>query len=130
VPGCDDPGDDKTVSAVPNAMVLMSASVDVARDSYFREILAGRGESADFSPAQHVRPGLPPAIVFHGLEDNLCPFPGTEAFCKEMKASGNRCELHTFPGGHFRSADDWAVIDEKIDEFLTSLGFLGAKPTL
>ena len=124
VPGCDDPSDDKTVSAVPNAMVLMSASFDVAHDSYFREILAGRGEPADFSPAQHVRSGLPPAIVFHGLEDNLCPFPETEAFCKAMKASGNRCELNTFPGGHFRSTADWAVIDEKIDEFLASLGFL------
>ena len=126
VPGCDEPEDDKTVNAVPNAMVLMSASVDVARDSYFREILAGRTESANVSPAQQVRPGLPPAIVFHGLQDNLSPFPATEAFCKEMRASGNRCDLHTFPGGHFRSPDDWSVIDAKIDEFLKSLGFLGA----
>lgn len=125
VPGCDDPGDDKNVSAVPNALILMSAAVDVAGDSYFREILAGRGESADCSPAQHVRSGLPPAIIFHGLEDPLCPFPRTDAFCKNMKASGNRCELYTFKGGHFRSEVDWAVIREKTDEFLMSLGFLG-----
>ncbi len=126
VPGCDDPEDDKTVSAVPDALVLMSAPVDAASDPWFRECFAGHGNPVDYTPAQYVRPGLPPTIVFHGLEDNLCPFPGTKAFCKEMKASGNRCELHTFPGGHFRSADDWAVIDEMIDEFLKSLGFLDA----
>jgi acetyl esterase len=126
LPGGDDPGDDRTVSAVPNALVLMSAFVDRADDPWFLECFAGHGDPADYLPARHVRPGLPPAIVFHGLEDNLCPFPGTEAFCKAMRASGNRCELHTFPGGHFRSADDWAVIDKKTDEFLKSLGFLDA----
>lgn len=126
VPGGDDPGDDKTVSAIPDALILMSAAVDVAGDSWFRECLAGRGNPVDFAPARHVRPGLPPTIVLHGLEDNLCPFPATEAFCKEMKASGNRCDLHAFPGGHFRSAGDGAVIDAKIDEFLRSLKFLDA----
>jgi len=35
-----------------------------------------------------------------------------------------RNELHTFKGGHFRNAADWAFIDEKTDEFLKSLGFL------
>jgi acetyl esterase len=124
VQGCDDPGDDKTVSAVPNALVLMSAAVDVASDGYFRQILAGRIDPAECSPASCVRSGLPPTIVFHGLEDNLEPFPRIEAFCKNMKASRNRCELHTFKGGHFRSIADWAVIYEKIDEFLSSLGFL------
>ena len=124
VPGGDDPEDDKPVSAVPNALVLKSAAIDLASEPYFREILAGRGEPLDYSPAQHVRPGLPPTIVFHGLEDEYCPFPKTEAFCKNLKAAGNRCDLHTFNGGHFRSGPEWAVIDEKTDEFLTSLGFL------
>jgi acetyl esterase len=125
VQGCDDPGDDRTVSAVPNALVLMSATVDVVSDDYVRQLLAGRIDPAECCPASSVRPGLPPTIVFHGLEDSLCPFPRTEAFCRNMKASGNRCELHTFKGGHFRSSADWAVIDEKTDEFLSSLGFLG-----
>ncbi len=126
--GCDDPGDDKAVSAVPNAMILMSAAVDVTVDSYVREMLAGHGDPADCSPAQHVRAGLPPTLVFHGLEDPLCGFSLTEAFCKNMKTAGNRCELSTFKGGHFRSAADWAVIDEKIDEFLKSLGFFEVNP--
>jgi len=41
-----------------------------------------------------------------------------------MQASGNRCDLHTFPGGHFREGPEWATINEKTDAFLASLGFL------
>lgn len=124
VQGCDDPGDDKTVSAVPNAIVLMSASVAVADDPWFCQDLAGRTDPSEYSPNRYIRPGLAPTIVFHGLEDNLELFPRIEAFCKKMTASGNRCELYTFKGGHFRSSADWTVIYEKIDEFLSSLGFL------
>jgi acetyl esterase/lipase len=124
VPDHDEAGEDTTVSATPAAMVLMSAAVDVAGDGWVRECLAGRGDPAEISPAQYVRSGLPPAIVFHGLQDELCPFPKTEAFCERMKASGNRCELHSFKGGHFRESADWTVINEKTDAFLASLGFL------
>jgi acetyl esterase len=125
VRGCDDPEDDKAVSAVPNALVLMSATVDVVSDDYLRQLLAGRVDPAECCPTSSVRPGLPPTIVFHGLEDNLCPFPRTEAFCRKMKASGNRCELYTFKAGHFRTSADYGVIDKETDEFLSSLGFLG-----
>ncbi len=124
----DDAGDDKSVSAVPNAMILISAAVDAAADSWFLECLAGRADPAECTPARYVRPGLSPTVVFHGLEDPLCPFPRTEAFCKNMRDAGNRCELHTFKGGHFRSEADWAFIYEKMDVFLASLGFLGSSP--
>jgi acetyl esterase len=124
IPGHDGPGDEKAVSAVPNALILMSAPVNAADDPWFRECLAGRADPAECTPARYVRPGLPPTIVFHGLEDPLCPFPKTEAFCKSMRDAGNRCELYTFKGGHFRNEGDWAVIYEKADEFLASLGFL------
>jgi acetyl esterase/lipase len=124
VPGDVDSGDDKKVSTVPNAMVLMSAAVDVD-DPYFREILAGHGDVVDYDPVRHIRSGLPPAIVFHGLDDNyFCPFPKTDAFCKALQAAGNRCELTTFNGGHFRNSEDWVVIDRKTDKFLASLGYM------
>jgi len=120
-PGCDDPEDDKTVSAVPNALVLNSAPLDVLWDD-----IAGR-DPANFSPACHVRPGLPPSIVFHGRDDQFCPFTKTDEFCNKMKAAGNRCELCAFKGGHFRNGADWAEINQKTDEFLKSSGFLGGK---
>jgi acetyl esterase/lipase len=124
--GFDEPGEDTSVSAVPQAMVLASAAVDVADPGWFSECLAGRAEAVALSPAQQIRPGLPPAIVFHGRKDELGAFAQVEAFCQGLRAAGNRCELHAFPGGHFREAAEWQVIDEKTDTFLASLGLLPA----
>ena len=124
LPGFDEAGEDASVKVAPAAMVLMSAAVDVTGDGWMQDCLSGRGDSSAISPAQQVRAGLPPAIVFHGLADELCPFAKTQAFCERMRAAGNRCDLHTFPGGHFREGPEWATIDEKTDEFLASLGFL------
>ena len=117
------------MSSLPAAMVLMSAAIDVTGDGWFRQLLAGRGDEVKASPAQQARPGLPPAIVFHGLDDPLCPFSKTEAFCRDLRNAGNRCELHTFPGGHFRSASEWSEIYAKTASFLESLGFMPARPS-
>lgn len=127
IPGYDEPGEDTSVSSVPAAMVLSSAAVDVVVEPWFSECLAGRGDARALSPAQHVRSGLPPAIVFNGIKDELAGFAKAEAFCNNMRAAGNRCELITFKGGHFREPADWAVEDERTDEFLQSLGFLKQK---
>lgn len=127
IPGYDEPGEDTSVSSVPAAMVLSSAAVDVAVEPWFSECLAGRGDARALSPAQHVRSGLPPAIVFHGIKDGLEGFAKAEAFCNNMRAAGNRCELIPFKGGHFREPADWAVEEERTDEFLQSLGFLKQK---
>ena len=72
IAGYDDPQDDKSVSAVPNALVLMSAPVNASDDPWFRECLAGRADPAECTRARFVRPGLPPTIVFYGLDDPLC----------------------------------------------------------
>lgn len=127
IPGYDEPGEDTSVSSVPAAMVLSSAAVDVAVEPWFIECLAGRGDARALSPAQHVRSGLPPAIMFHGIKDDLAKFAEAEAFCNNMRAAGNRCELIPFKGGHFREPADWAVEEERTDEFLQSLGFLKQK---
>jgi acetyl esterase/lipase len=127
IPGYDEPGEDTSVSSVPAAMVLSSAAVDVAEPGWFSECLAGRGDARALSPAQHIRSGLPPAIMFHGIKDELADFAKVEAFCNNMRAAGNRCELITFKGGHFREPAEWALIDQRTDEFLQSLGFLEHK---
>jgi acetyl esterase len=124
LPGFDEAGEDTSVDVTPAGMILMSTPIDAAGDPWFRECLAGRGDPTALSPAQHVRSHLPPAIVFHGLHDELCPFANTQAFCERMKALGNRCDLYTFPGGHFRQGAEWETIDDKTDAFLASLGFL------
>ncbi len=127
VPGYDEPAEDTSVSSVPNVLVLSSAQLNPAADSWFIECLAGRGDARALSPALHVRSGLPPAIVFGGMKDPIADFARTEKFCTDMRAAGNRCELVSFEGGHFREAADWPIEEERTDEFLRSLGFLKRK---
>jgi acetyl esterase len=124
IQGYDEPGEDTSVSSVPAATVLSSAAVDVADPGWFSECLAGRGDARALSPAQHVRSGLPPAIVFQGVKDELSDFAKVEAFCNNMRTAGNRYELVTFKGGHFREPADRPVEAERTEEFLRSLGFL------
>jgi acetyl esterase/lipase len=122
--GYDEPGEDTSISSAPAAVVLNSAAVDVADPGWFSECLAGRGDARALSPAQQIRSGLPPAIVFNGTKDEMGDFSKVDAFCTNMRASGNRCELITFDGGHFRTDAEWTIINQRTVEFLRSLGFL------
>ncbi|NIQ76054.1 MAG: prolyl oligopeptidase family serine peptidase, partial [Nitrospinaceae bacterium] len=49
-------------------------------------------------PCHHVRPGLPPTLVFHGTADKTVPFENAERFTRLMNESGNICELVPFEG--------------------------------
>ncbi len=83
------------------------------------------------SPIHHVRPGLPPTIIFHGEADRSVPYRTAELFTEAMLEAGNSCELVGYPGeqhGFFnpRENDDRAYRDttRRMDEFLVSLGWL------
>jgi acetyl esterase/lipase len=121
----DEPGEDHAVSAAANALMLWSTPVKTIADSWFDEILRGEATSAECDPAQHIVPGLPPSIIFQGtLDDQVPPWTVTE-FARDMKKSGNRCDLHIYEGqthlGWGTNADD---VLEKMDEFLISIGFM------
>jgi acetyl esterase/lipase len=122
IPECVDDGTSMDVR--PAAMVLKSACVDVARDFWVRECMQGKGDPARISPAGHVRAGIPPAIIVQGTRDHLCPYRLAKAFCDALKAAGNRCQLVTIEGGHFRAPEEWPAINAKTDAFLASLGLI------
>ena len=76
----------------------------------------------------HVRPGLPPTIIFHGTGDTVTPFAGAKAFHDAMLNAGNRCELDINEGGAhgylMRSKPLFDDTMQKTDVFLKSLGLL------
>ena len=133
VPGLDDPADDLKVSTVPNALVLYNPVIDTSPSGYGNARLGDRWQ--EISPLQHVRPGLPPTITFHGTADKTVPYANAVDFDKAMKAAGNQSKLVTFRGeGHGfayrlynKNANQAA---RQTDEFLESLGFLQGAPTL
>ena len=142
----DDPQDDLSVSCLPNAMILFNPAVDLTReglgrtddDERYNDLITRLGaEIPDLSPTEHVKPGLPPCIIFHGTEDPTVPYAQEVAFRDKMTVAGNRCELVGYDGyehGFFNAAreDKRPYYDtlRRADEFLASLGYLDGPPTL
>ena len=134
LPGLDAATDDKSVSCLPNALVLFNPATVLA--PFPGLDLKGFGTNLDrarfgcepeeISPLHHVKKGTPPTIVFHGKADTTVPYATVEKFAEVMKAAGNRCELVGYEGqphGFFNKAK----YDETLaaaDAFLVSLGYL------
>ena len=123
--GLDEPGEDVSVSSVPNALVLYFPVIDTSKEGYGNQRIGPRWR--EISPLHHVRPGLPPTIILHGTADTTTPFKGAQAFREAMLRAGNRCELVVNEGGtHGYLMRDQAIYEEtlrKTEAFLASLGF-------
>ena len=142
LPGHDDAGGMADVSSAPNALVLFNPVLITAAfpgqsgaaAEKFEKLKARLGaEPESMSPFHHVRPGLPPTLIFHGEDDTTVPYRTAELFTEAMIAAGNRCELVGYPGqghGFFNAhrSDNSAYRDtvRRMDEFLVSLGWLTA----
>ena len=137
LPGLDDAKDDKSVSCLPNALVLYNPGTVMA--PFPGVDLKGFGagldkarfgcEPTEISPIHHVKKGTPPTIIFHGKADTTVPYATVEKFTEVMKAAGNRCELVGYEGqphGFFNKAK-YAETLAATDAFLVSLGYLPAK---
>jgi len=118
-------GEDTTVSAKPNALVLFNPAVDTSQNRLFGD----RGR--DGSPLHHLRNGLPPTLILHGKADMTVPYAQVDQFCSDAQALGNQCRLVGYDGaphGFFnprRGDDKWyreTLLEA--DRFLTSLGYL------
>ena len=124
----EEDGEDLSVSSQPNALVLFNPVADTTSLGYGTAKCGDLAEA--LSPAHHVRPGLPPTLVFHGTADTTVPIENVQRFRDLMIEAGNRCELVTFEGkkhGFFNYGRDDTSFDETMrlaDAFLASLGFI------
>jgi acetyl esterase len=142
VEGADEPGEDTSVSARPNAMVLFNPALVLPSLAQIKTEgdktgFASRfkGDPQKLSPADHIKPGQPPAIIFHGKDDTTVPIATAEKFRDAAVKAGNRCELVSFDGqGHgffnWNRPQKQAFVEtlEKTDQFLASLGWLSGPP--
>jgi acetyl esterase/lipase len=137
LPGLDTATDDKSVSCLPNALVLYNPGTVMAPFPGLDLRGFGAGldkdkfgcEPTEISPLHHVKKGTAPTIIFHGLADTTVPYATVVKFTEVMKAAGNRCELVGFEGqphGFFNKAK-YAETLAATDAFLVSLGYLSAK---
>lgn len=118
--------DDLKISPIPYALVLLFPVIDTSKEGYGNAKIGERWQ--ELSPVHHVRPGVPPTIIFHGTGDTVTPFAGAKAFQEAMLKAGNRCELDINEGGvHGYLMRDKVLFDDtmtKTDAFLKSLGLL------
>jgi acetyl esterase/lipase len=128
----DAESDPKSISAVPNAMVLFNPALNID------ELKLKSGSNAEdrkmfeaITPNRFIKAGTPPAIMFFGTEDKLKV--GADQYLSKAKPLGVRAELWTAEGqahGFFNKAPYAQLTTKKADEFLASLGYLKGEPTV
>jgi acetyl esterase/lipase len=125
IDGFEEDEEDWVISSKPNALVLFNPGLDLPQ------------LDEQLSPAHHLKPDLPPMIIFHGTADRVVPHKRIEQFCEQMEELGNICELISFFGkGHkfFNYGMDknkpYFETVFTTDLFLSNLGLLKGKPTL
>lgn len=133
VPGMDEEGEDLSISARANALVLFNPVYDNGPGEYGYARVKERYE--EFSPKHNIRPGAPPTIVFFGTQDRLIKVPTIEAYDQAMEAVGARCETFLYEGqGHgffnFRNQKYYRETVYQADRFLASLGYLQGPPKI
>lgn len=141
IPGLDEPDESADVSSVPNALALfnpalMLAPIDGVTVANKRLIgLRARTgvEPKQISPIHHVRPDLPPTIIFHGDSDGTVPFESVQHYSRLAVAADNRCELATYENqghGFFNRGrggepgEYYLLTLNRLHRFLQSLGYL------
>jgi len=137
LPGLDNAKDDKSVSCLPNALVLFNPATVLTTFPGLDLKGFGAGldkekfgcEPTEISPIHHVKKGNPPTIIFHGKADTTVPYATVEKFAEVMKAAGNRCDLIGYEGQphSFFNKAKYAETLAAADDFLVSLGYLPAK---
>ena len=95
--------DDPVIENLPQGYVLFNPVIDLV-DGWKggrKKCESTKIDPLSFSPAHHVRSGLPPTLILSGSDDGLIPPRLIHTFQTRMKQVGNECEFIEYPGaGH------------------------------
>jgi acetyl esterase len=132
ISGYNEPGEDLSVSCVPNALVLFNPVIDNGPGGYGYERIGDAYK--DFSPLHNIRAGAPPTIFFLGTNDNLIPVETARYYQTVMDRVSSRCELYLYEGQshgffNFKNREFFNKTVLETDYFLISLGYLNGEPT-
>jgi acetyl esterase/lipase len=96
--------EESKISAVPDALILLSPPASIVGDHWPQMLLGTRAEVKDISPAENMTHRLPPMMIIEGSADSVTPLAGVQRFCEQAKRIGGICEIHVYPGlGHILS---------------------------
>lgn len=124
--------DNLTISPVPDALILYSSNVNTL-EAWADRLMGERKEEIwSISPHHNLKPGLPPAIEFHGEEDCMVPIWVVRHFLSRAEKMGNQIEFVPYEGRRHYLGDgddrygryyDEGVL-ERTDRFLLNHGFI------
>lgn len=124
--------DDPKISPRADALLLYSSNYNTMEVWADLIMDKRRTEIWSVSPFHNLKPGLPPALAFHGTKDSQVPFYSVQLFSARTRELGNPFELVVLEGrdhylgeGNEKYARyfDEAIL-ERTDEFLRQHGFL------
>lgn len=129
--------DNKNIDPSPVALLLYSSNVNTLEAWADRLLGERRNEIWSISPYHNLKPGMPPAIEFHGKEDPMVPFWIVEYFRDKTIDMGNHFESISFEGKkHYldEGNDKYAsyfneAILERTDQFLEEQGLMPTERT-
>lgn len=125
------PGDDLSISTVPQAMVLFNPVLNFDHELIIDRVNGDRQLARKISPTLHLDKNSPPALILFGTADKLKAF-GDEYWAK-AETLGVRADKYLAEGqGHgFFNNSPWTERTLiAADKFLASLGFLKGEPTI
>lgn len=135
VKGLEEPSEDQSISARPDALILFNPVFDNSPDGYGYDRV--KEHWRQISPMHNIDANTPPTIVFLGTEDKLIPVTTAQKYRELMTEAGRRCDLHLYKGqphGFFNHRDGtntyYYQTVSVMDKFLVSLGYLKGPPTL
>jgi len=135
VKGLDEEGEDTSVSARPEALVLFNPVYDNGPGGYGHDRVKDRWR--EISPMKNIDKDTPPTIVFFGSNDKHVSAGIAEKYRALMEKVGVRSDLHVYEGpahGFFNYRDGtnryYYLTVIEADRFLASLGYLEGEPTL
>ena len=89
-------GDDTTISAKPNLVVLYNPLLDLGPGKYGYHAIEEKYLS--LSPLHLIKENLPPTYILTGTNDRYLSKETVALYVSKMKAAGNNCEMFFFEG--------------------------------
>lgn len=124
----DEKGENKSISARPDALALFNPAFDNGPGGVGFERVKDYWRT--FSPIHNLDDTVPPTVVFLGTKDKLIPVETAQLFKHKMKENGIRCDLFLYQDqlhGFFNKNKKINKYNEtlfQLDKFLVSLKFL------
>jgi acetyl esterase/lipase len=124
--------DNEDIDPTPCALLLYASNVNTLEAWVDRLLDERREEIWSISPYHHLKPGMPPAIEFHGTADPMVNFWIVEYYKEKTLALGNHFEQIPFKGkGHYLAENDSTyatyfdeAVMERTDRFLEEQGIM------